>query len=751
MKILPSPMFPVLAAAARTPATLPARGSETTTPTLIFGRKSTVYSPPRYSSVWPFWRPNPRTSDTVMPTTPMPVSASLSSSSLNGLMTGSIFFIAGPPEARGATPVPNAARPEASANRVLEVRIGQSATLLPAFWSGRIAIEAAPEYRAPCSSRALRNPVGCASGALSRALRNAVLPHLGVQRGTAEAEQRRRGLLVPARALQRLQNRRALDLFQRARGHLGGGDGRRGAAVSGKVLEGLGQIGRRDLASARDEHGALDRVLQLADVARPGVGEEAAIRLGGDRVDRPRVLGGVALEEGAHQDRNVLAPLAQRRHRDRHRVDPEVEILAERAIPDRDLRAAVGRGDQSKVDGHGLRSAEPAYDALLQHAQELGLEVLRHLDDLVEEQRAVVGFLEQAHLVGGGAGEGALRVAEQLRLDQVLGQRRAVDLDPRPFAPVAPLVQRVGDQLLARPALAHDEDVGIGLGHRRHRLEHALERGRGADDLGVGHLLGQPSLEVGVFGDELAVLQHVADVTQDLVGVEGLLEDVEGAGALGRLHRLPHRAVRRDDDHFEPGITLLELAGEAQAVAIGQHEVDDGGVHVGLGDHRHRGLDTAGDAYRVAFGLERHAQTVDDRGLVVDNENGAALLHAPAPAEGVPKGSRMRTRVPLPSALCTVSSPPWRSTTERAIAMPSPVPSGLVVKKRSNRRVRVSSFIPGPSSSMAIVIDFRSAAHWVVMERRPCPPSASSALRIRFRNPLRNSRASSIASGAAGS
>src|SRR5207302_1232560 len=87
-------------------------------------------------------------------------------------------------------------------------------------------------------------------------------------------------------------------------------------------------------------------------------------------------------EEGAHQDRNVLAPLAQRRHRDRHRVDPEVEILAERAIPDRDLRAAVGRGDQSKVDGHGLRSAEPAYDALLQHAQELGLEVLRHLDDL---------------------------------------------------------------------------------------------------------------------------------------------------------------------------------------------------------------------------------------------------------------------------------------------------------------------------------------------------------------------------------
>src|SRR5881409_2349716 len=156
-------------------------------------------------------------------------------------------------------------------------------------------------------------------------------------------------------------------------------------------------------------------------------------------------------------------------------------------------------------------------------------------------------------------------------------------------------------------------------------------------------------------------------------------------------------------------------------------EAEGYAVRIAGGVQTAMSVDTAGDAYRVAFGLERHAQTVDDRGLVVDNENGAALLHAPAPAEGVPRGSRMRTRVPLPSALCTVSSPTWRSTTERAIAMPSPVPSGLVVKKRSNRRVRVSSFIPGPSSSMAIVIDFRSAAHWVVMERRPCPPSASSA------------------------
>src|SRR2546425_9169545 len=97
----PSPMLPVLAAAAISATTLSAMASVTTTSTFILGRKSTVYSPPRYISVWPFWRPKPRTSLTVMPMMPAPVSASFTSSSLNGLMIASIFFIAGSPRALG--------------------------------------------------------------------------------------------------------------------------------------------------------------------------------------------------------------------------------------------------------------------------------------------------------------------------------------------------------------------------------------------------------------------------------------------------------------------------------------------------------------------------------------------------------------------------------------------------------------------------------------------------------------------------
>jgi len=58
-----------------------------------FWQKTTVYLLPRYNSVWPFWRPNPFTSVTVMPSTPSPVNASLTSSSLNGLMMASTFFM----------------------------------------------------------------------------------------------------------------------------------------------------------------------------------------------------------------------------------------------------------------------------------------------------------------------------------------------------------------------------------------------------------------------------------------------------------------------------------------------------------------------------------------------------------------------------------------------------------------------------------------------------------------------------------
>jgi len=65
------------------------------------------------------------------------------------------------------------------------------------------------------------------------------------------------------------------------------------------------------------------------------------------------------------------------------------------------------------------------------HAQQLDLQVQRHLGDFVQEQRAARGAFEEALVLAVGAGEAALLVAEDLALDQVRRDRAAVHAEER--------------------------------------------------------------------------------------------------------------------------------------------------------------------------------------------------------------------------------------------------------------------------------------------------------------------------------
>ena len=80
--------------------------------------------------------------------------------------------------------------------------------------------------------------------------------------------------------------------------------------------------------------------------------------------------------------------------------------------------------------------------------------------------------------VGDGAGERALDVAEELGLEQRLGQRAAVDRHERPIRSVAVLMDGARDELLARAALADDEHRRIGRGGVRDLLVDAGHRRR---------------------------------------------------------------------------------------------------------------------------------------------------------------------------------------------------------------------------------------------------------------------------------
>ena len=72
----------------------------------------------------------------------------------------------------------------------------------------------------------------------------------------------------------------------------------------------------------------------------------------------------------------------------------------------------IGGRDHADIHGAGLGAAHGPHLALLQHAQELGLEGARGLAHLVQEHRAAVSHLEQALLIAVRTGEGTPHVAE---------------------------------------------------------------------------------------------------------------------------------------------------------------------------------------------------------------------------------------------------------------------------------------------------------------------------------------------------
>ena len=131
------------------------------------------------------------------------------------------------------------------------------------------------------------------------------------------------------------------------------------------------------------------------------------------------------------QQRDVAAAPAQRRDLDRHHGQAEEQVLAEQLLLHERAQVAVRGRHHAHVDAQRLEPADALELLLLHEPQDLALQRQRHVADLVEEERAAVRELRLADLAPGGPGEGALLVAEQLVLEQVLRDRGAVDRHER--------------------------------------------------------------------------------------------------------------------------------------------------------------------------------------------------------------------------------------------------------------------------------------------------------------------------------
>ena len=139
---------------------------------------------------------------------------------------------------------------------------------------------------------------------------------------------------------------------------------------------------------------------------------------------------------------------------------------------------AIRRTHDPDIDRSRLAFTDAAHDAFLEHAQQRRLQAQAHLADLVEEHRAALRRLEEARARGVGAGERAARMTEQLALEKLLADRRAVDARERLFRSRRHAVDHLGDELFADAGIAGDEHTDLALGDATRRVRRTSSKMR---------------------------------------------------------------------------------------------------------------------------------------------------------------------------------------------------------------------------------------------------------------------------------
>ena len=183
-------------------------------------------------------------------------------------------------------------------------------------------------------------------------------------------------------------------------------------------------------------------------------------------------------------------------------------------------------------------------------------------------------------------------------------------------------MDRAGDELLARAALAGDEHRGRGPRHLVDDLDDLPHGGRLPHE-GV-HVLAPRELgpEHHHLALERALLEGAPDQQEHLLRVEGLGEVVEGSelhgdhGGLDRLHR-------RHQDHVEPVIERPDPLEHLESVDSRQSDVQEDEIDRAGPEHLER-LRAVGDLQHVVLVLEDQTERLPHPRVVVHHEDDGA-------------------------------------------------------------------------------------------------------------------------------
>jgi len=109
-----------------------------------------------------------------------------------------------------------------------------------------------------------------------------------------------------------------------------------------------------------------------------------------------------------------------------------IQVLAKAPRAHGDLEVLAVSGEDPNIDRVGARASEPANRLLLDRGEKLALQPFRQETHFVEKERSPVRRLEQPGLGLLCIRERSALEAEELRFEQVLGNRGAVDVHEGP-------------------------------------------------------------------------------------------------------------------------------------------------------------------------------------------------------------------------------------------------------------------------------------------------------------------------------
>ncbi len=223
--------------------------------------------------------------------------------------------------------------------------------------------------------------------------------------------------------------------------------------------------------------------MQFAHIARPRISLQGPQRVGGENEAGASDFCCISLQKFPRQKNNILAAFPKRQQPHSDNGDAKIKVLAKLAGFDQVFQVRVGCRHQAGINLDLLPAAHALQPLFLKKPQKLYLNRRREFADLVQEQGSAVCAFDHSPALHVRACKRALFMAEQFALQQIFGNRIAIDGHKRSLLTRTAPMDGGRRHFLAGAAFPQQEHRRVGRGHFADECKGRLHLRTGAEHL----------------------------------------------------------------------------------------------------------------------------------------------------------------------------------------------------------------------------------------------------------------------------